>query len=81
MTVSTSVLGLLLLYFVVANAGIPNDHTVDPDQTLISKVTLNSEGSSAMSISQKLAGNLGMVREDVTALNAVTSTAFIIYMH
>jgi hypothetical protein len=83
-TLSTAVLGDLLVDCVVANAGSPDTHSVGKGQTLDGKVNLNSAASSAMSISHKLAvnlGDLGMTRSDITALNTVTSTAFIIYMN
>jgi hypothetical protein len=81
---STANVGDLLVDCVVAQAGIPDDHTPGTDQTLVDKVDLNTGGSAAMSISHRLAinlGNVGMIREDVTALKTVSSTAFVIYMN
>lgn len=68
----------LIMDLVVAEAGIPDDHTPGIDQTLVDDaLELNKAGSAKLSVSYKIAlsnGITGMIREDVTHLNAVTST-------
>lgn len=68
----------LIMDFVVAQGGIPDDHTPGIDQTLADDaLELNKAGSAKLSVSHKVAlnnGITGMIREDVTHLNAITST-------
>ncbi len=83
-SLSTANPGDLLVDCVVAMAGLPDDHTVGNDQILVDRLDLNQGESAAMSLSHKLAiniGDVGMVRTDVTSLETVTSTAFVIFMH
>lgn len=77
--------GDLLVDCVVANGGIPDDHTLGPDQISIDRLYLNSGESAAMSVSHKFASTAahtkGMFRSGVTALEAVTETKFVVKMH
>ena len=76
--------GDLLVDCVVANAGLPDDHTLGTDQILIDRISINSGDSAKMSMSLKFASTAphtqGMFREDVTALETVSETKFAIEM-
>jgi len=77
--------GDLLVDCVVANAGLPDDHTIDSAQILDARMALNSGGSAKMSVTHKFASTAahtkGMERSDVTALETVSETKFAIEMH
>lgn len=77
--------GDLLVDCVVANAGLPDDHTLGPDQILIDKLYLNSGESAAMSVSHKIASTAahtkGMFRSGVTALETVSEVKFVVEMN
>ncbi len=68
----------LVMDFVVSEGGLPDGHTPGEDQTLADDaLELNRAGSAKISVSYRVAlnnGTTGMTREDVTHLNAVTST-------
>jgi hypothetical protein len=74
--------GDLVVDCVVANAGLPDDHTPGEGQELLIRAPLNRKAlSAAMSLSYKLAINTGegMTRKDVTALETVSSTAMVVF--
>jgi len=77
--------GDLLVDCVVANAGLPDDHTIGSAQILDARLALNSGGSAKMSVSHKFASTAahtkGTERSDVTALETVSETKFAIEMH
>lgn len=77
--------GDLLVDCVIANAGLPDDHTIGSDQVLIDKIYLNSGESAAMSVSLKFASTAahtkGMFRSGVTALDTVSEVKFVIPMN
>jgi hypothetical protein len=81
----SAVPGDLLVDCVVANAGIPDDHTLGSDQILIDHLYLNSGESAAMSVSHKFASTAahtkGMFRSGVTALDTVSEVKFVVKMH
>lgn len=68
----------LIMDLAVAAAGLPDNHTPGADQTLVdTALELNKAGSAKLSVSYKVAlsnGITGMIRENITHLNAVTST-------
>ena len=76
--------GDLLVDCVVANAGIPDDHTIGADQILDGRLSINSGNSAKMSVSHKFASTAehtrGMERSDLTALETVSETKFAIEM-
>lgn len=76
--------GDLLVDCVIANAGIPDDHTVGVDQILDGRLSINSGDSAKMSVSHKFASTAahtrGMERSDITALETVSETKFAIEM-
>lgn len=76
--------GDLLVDCVVANAGLPDEHTVGADQILDGRLAINSGGSAKMSVSHKFASTAehtkGMERSDVTALESVSEVKFAIEM-
>ena len=76
--------GDLLVDCVVANAGLPDDHTLGTDQILDARLAINSGGSSKMSISHKFASTAdhtkGMQRSDLTSLETVSEIKFAIEM-
>jgi len=76
--------GDLLVDCVVANAGLPDDHTVGTDQIVIDRISINSGGSAKMSVSHKFASTAehtkGMERSDLTALESVSEIKFAIEM-
>jgi len=77
--------GDLLVDCVVANAGLPDDHTLGSDQILDGRLAINSGGSAKMSVSHKFASTAehtkGMQRSDVTALETVSEVKFAIGMN
>jgi hypothetical protein len=76
--------GDLLVDCVVANGGIPDDHTIGTDQILDGRLAINSAGSAKMSVSHKFANTAehtkGMERKDITALETVSEVKFAIEM-
>jgi hypothetical protein len=76
--------GDLLVDCVVANAGLPDDHTLGTDQILSARLAINTGGSSKISVSHKFASTAehthGMQRSDITALETVSETKFAIEM-
>ena len=81
----SSTIGDLLIDCVVANAGIPDDHILGPDQILDARVPLNSAGSAKISVSHTLAtpGEHGksMSRSSVTKLDSVNGIKFAVAVH
>lgn len=78
----STISGNLVIDCVVANAGLPDDHTPGEDQTLIVRSPLDSSGSAALSLSVRLALNtneINMRRTGVTSINTVTTTAMVVY--
>lgn len=77
--------GDLLVDCVIANAGLPDDHTIDSAQILNVRLALNAAGSAKMSISHKFSSTAehtkGMQRSDITALEAVSEVKFATGMH
>ncbi len=74
--------GDLVIDCVVANAGLPDNHTPADGQELVIRAPLDANNSAALSLSIKLAintGETGMVRTNVTSLNTVTSTAMVVF--
>jgi len=76
--------GDLLVDCVVANAGIPDDHTLGTDQILSARLAINTGGSSKISVSHRFASTAehtrGMQRSDITALETVSEIKFAIEM-
>jgi len=76
--------GDLLVDCVVANAGLPDDHTLGTTQILNARLALNTGGSSKMSVSHKFSSTAthtkGMERSDITALETVSEVKFAIEM-
>ncbi len=81
----SSIAGDLLVDCVIANAGLPDDHTLGPDQILDGRLALNSGGSAKMSVSHKFASTAehtrGMERSDLTSLETVSEIKFAIEMN
>ncbi len=77
--------GDLLVDCVVANAGLPDDHTLGTDQILNARLAINMGGSAKMSISHKFASTAahtqGMGRSDLTSLETVSEIKFAIEMN
>jgi len=77
--------GDLLVDCVVANAGLPDDHTIDDAQFLNARLAINTGNSSKMSVSHKFASTAehtkGMQRSDTTALETTSETKFAIEMN
>ena len=75
--------GDLVLDCVVSQAGFPDDHTIGDNQTLLSRISLNSGGSAKMSITSRLitTGDTSMLRSDLTSLNTIVDTKFITEMN
>ena len=77
--------GDLLVDCVVANAGLPDDHTLGTDQILDGRLAINTGGSAKISVSHKFASTAdhtkGMERSDITALETVSEVMFAIEMH
>lgn len=76
--------GDLLVDFVVANAGLPDDHTIGADQILDARLAINTGGSAKMSVSHKFATSADrgkdMWRDDITAIETTTHVKFAIEM-
>lgn len=78
----STISGNLIIDCVVANAGLPDDHTPGAGQTLVVRAPLDTSGSAALSLSVRLALNtdeINMKRTKVTAINTVTTTAMVVY--
>jgi hypothetical protein len=77
--------GDLLVDCVIANAGLPDAHTVGTDQILDGRIFINSGGSAKMSVSHKFASTAehtkGMQRSELTALETVSEIKFAIEMN
>ena len=77
--------GDLLVDCVVANAGLPDDHTIGADQILDGRFALNAGGSAKMSVSHRFASTAedtkGMQRSDLTALESISEVKFAIEMN
>jgi hypothetical protein len=84
-TVNNAADGHLLIDCVLANAGLPDDHTINADQILDARLAINTAGSTKMSISHKFASTAGhtkgMQRSDLTALETVSEVKFAIEMN
>jgi len=76
--------GDLLVDCVVANAGLPDDHTLGTDQILNARLAINTGGSSKISVSHRFASTAehtrGMQRSETTALETTSETKFAIEM-
>jgi hypothetical protein len=81
----SSTAGDLLIDCVVAAAGIPDDHTLGPDQILDGRLAINTGGSAKVSVSHKFATTAehgkSMSRTDVTTLERVSGIKFAVGMH
>jgi hypothetical protein len=77
--------GDLLVDCVVANAGLPDDHTIGPGQILDARLAINTGGSAKLSVSHRFASTAehtkGMQRGGLTALETVSEVKFAIEMH
>ena len=81
----SSTTGDLLVDCVVAAAGIPDDHTLGPDQILDARLAINTGGSAKVSVSHKFATTAehgkSMSRSNINTLGRVSGSKFAVEMN